>query len=220
MLQIDSLTKTFRTHGRSLTAVQSVSLCVAPGEFVAITGPSGCGKSTLLLMAGALLHPTSGRVRLCEQDVYACSPGARTRLRAAHIGFVFQQFHLVPYLPVLENVLVPTLAVGNAGGTRERALELLERFGMADRLEHLPAELSVGECQRVALARALLNSPGLLLADEPTGNLDPENEERILTHVRDFTAAGGAVLLVTHSPGAAAGADRVMRMERGLILPA
>jgi putative ABC transport system ATP-binding protein len=177
----------------------------------------GCGKTTLLLTAGALLHPNSGRVLVNGQDPYALSPGQRARFRAVNVGFVFQQFHLVPYLDVLDNILAPALALGENGGARAHALGLAARFGLAERLHHVPAALSTGERQRVALARALLNNPKLLLADEPTGNLDEQNRQAVLGCLAEFARAGGAVLLVTHEPRAGEHAGRVVNMSGGRL---
>jgi putative ABC transport system ATP-binding protein len=217
LLQIEGLSKSYRGGQGTITAVDQVSLTLGNGEFVAVQGPSGCGKTTLLLAAGALLRPTSGRVLLDGEDPYAMSPGQRARFRAVNVGFVFQQFHLVPYLDVLDNTLAPTLALGANGSARPRALELAARFGLTERLHHLPAALSTGERQRVALARALLNKPKLLLADEPTGNLDAENGQIVLRSLAEFARGGGAVLLVTHDPGAGEHASRIVRMNGGKI---
>jgi ABC-type lipoprotein export system ATPase subunit len=217
LLQIEGLSKSYPGGQGTITAVDEVSLTVGAGEFVAVQGPSGCGKTTLLLAAGALLRPTHGRVLVNGEDPYALSPGERARFRAVNVGFVFQQFHLVPYLDVFDNTLVPTLALGANGGARARALELVARFGLTERLHHRPAALSTGERQRVALARALLNKPKLLLADEPTGNLDAENGQLVLRSLAEFARDGGAVLLVTHEPGAGDYASRIVKMNRGRI---
>ena len=216
-LQIASLSKSYPGPQGTVIAVDEVSLAVGAGEFVALQGPSGCGKTTLLLAAGALLRPTRGRVLVNGEDPYSLSPGQRARFRAGNVGFVFQQFHLVPYLEVLDNILAPTLALGANGGARTRALELAARFGLSERLRHLPAALSTGERQRVALARALLNEPKLLLADEPTGNLDAENGQIVLRYLAEFAREGGAVLLVTHEPGAGDHASRIVKMNGGKI---
>ena len=181
-----------------------------------VRGPSGCGKTTLLLTAGALLAPDKGRVLIDGQDLYELPPEERARLRATTVGFVFQQFHLVPYLSVRENVLAPSLAVV-VGDADSCAQELIERFQLADRADHVPLELSTGERQRTALARALLNRPRLLLADEPTGNLDPENAAIVLEHIAHFARAGGAVLMVTHDDVAKHHADRIIRLEKGRL---
>ncbi len=217
LLQVEGLSKSYRGGQGTINAVEQVSLTLGAGEFVAVQGPSGCGKTTLLLAAGALLRPTRGRVLLNGEDPYAMSPGQRARFRAVNVGFVFQQFHLVPYLDVLDNTLAPTLALGANGSARARALELGARFGLTGRLHHLPAALSTGERQRVALARALLNRPKLLLADEPTGNLDAENGQIVLRSLAEFARDGGAVLLVTHEPGAGEYARRIVKMNGGRI---
>jgi putative ABC transport system ATP-binding protein len=217
LLQIEGLSKSYPGGQGTISAVDNVSLTVGAGEFVAVQGPSGCGKTTLLLAAGALLRPTHGRVLLYGEDPYALSPGQRARFRAVNVGFVFQQFHLVPYLDVFDNILVPTLALGANGRARARALELAARFGLTERLHHRPAALSTGERQRVALVRALLNKPKLLLADEPTGNLDAENGQVVLRCLAEFARDGGAVLLVTHEPAAGDYASRIVKMSGGRI---
>jgi ABC-type lipoprotein export system ATPase subunit len=217
VLQIEGLSRTYLGPGGDVRAVDDVSLTIGAREFVAIQGPSGCGKTTLLLAAGALLRPTGGRVAINGEDPYALSSDHRAQFRAANIGFVFQQFHLVPYLDVLENIASAALAVRVKAGARDRAAELAGRFGLGDRLRHLPAALSTCERQRVALARALLNQPKLLLADEPTGNLDAENGEAVMRYLAGFAKEGGSVLLVTHATRAGEYADRVIRMNRGRI---
>ena len=216
-LDILDLTKGYRGPAGPVPAVSGISLRVEAGEFVAIQGASGCGKSTLLLAAGGLLSPDAGQVRIAGEDPYALSPESRATFRAAHLGFVFQQFHLVPYLNVLDNVMVPTLALRRPGA-RERALDLIARFGLEARQRHVPEQLSVGERQRTALARALFNQPQLLLADEPTGNLDSENAGVVLDALAGFARDGGAVLLVTHDRNAAGRAARTVRMDHGKVI--
>ena len=196
--------------------MDDVSLRVEQGQFVAVQGPSGCGKSTLLLIAGGLLSPNSGRVKIDGCDPYELSANERAQFRATKIGFVFQQFHLVPYLSVLDNVLAASIATQRPDA-RSRARELLKHFGLEHRSDHVPAELSTGERQRTALARALLNRPKLLLADEPTGNLDRENAEIVFSHLVEF-ARDGAVLLVTHDTKALEYAQRVERIREGRIV--
>ncbi len=208
MLRIESISKSYRGPAGAVRALAGFDLAAAPGEFVAVRGPSGSGQTPLHLAAGGLLRPDAGRVLLDGADVYALPAEARARFRAANVGFVFQQFHLVPYLSVLDNVLSPALA-GPLPNARPRAEELLDRFGLRGRARHVPGELSTGEQQRAALARALLRRPKLLLADEPTGNLDPESGEVVLRCLAEFAAAGGIVLLVTHDPRAAERAGRV-----------
>ncbi len=216
MLKVKDLHKVYQGRQGAVHALAGVAFQVQAGEFVAVQGPSGSGKTTLLLAIGALLMPTEGRVVIDGKNPYALSPEARARFRADTLGFVFQQFHLVPFLDVMDNILAPALALP-APDARDRAVELIEHFGLADRAHHVPAELSVGERQRVALARALLNRPKLLLADEPTGNLDGANAEIVLGHLAAFAEAGGTVLLVTHDHRTAAYAPRMLHMNHGKL---
>ncbi len=216
MVKVQDLNKTYQGRTGSVRALKDVSLEVEPGEFVAVQGPSGCGKTTLLLSVGALLMPTGGRVIVDGKEPYTLSAEARSRFRAATLGFVFQQFYLVPYLSVLDNILAPALATG-AGDAQSRARELAAHFGLDDRLQHVPAELSVGERQRVALARAVFNRPKVLLADEATGNLDRQNAAVVLDHLKAFADNGGAVLLVTHDPQAAERAVRTLHLVDGRL---
>lgn len=215
MLTCQDLAKTYRTRGGEVRALQGVSLRIERGEFIAVCGPSGSGKTTLLMMIAAMLQPSKGAVRFDERDVYAMAGPERARFRAQNIGFVFQMFHLVPYLNVLENVLV----AGGAIGKRDagRANDLLQRLGLQHRLHHRPAELSAGEKQRTAMARALLNQPRLILADEPTGNLDPENARSVLTHLQEFRRDGGTVIVATHGPAAKEFATRTIHLRDGTI---
>ncbi|MFW6061626.1 MAG: ABC transporter ATP-binding protein [Planctomycetota bacterium] len=217
MLKLMDVDKRYTRDGRAVDALAGVSLAVEAGEFLAVQGASGSGKSTLLLVAGGLLRPDGGRVDVGGFDPYRVGPEQRARWRAGNVGFVFQQFHLVDYLSVRENVLAASLAGGD-GKVGQRAEELIGRFCLADRASHTPAELSTGERQRTALARALLNRPSLLLADEPTGNLDEANASAVLESLRRFTTDGGAVLLVTHDPRAASAADRTVHLDAGRLL--
>ena len=216
MLKLSGITKQFRRADGSVRALDGVSLRVEAGEMAVIRGPSGCGKTSLLLVAGGLLLPDAGDVAVGGEDLYALSPNRRAAGRARRIGFVFQQFHLIPYLSALDNVRTAAIATSRAV-PGSRAADLLAAFGLQDRLHHLPAELSTGEQQRTALARALLNEPGLLLADEPTGNLDPHNSTAILQQLHAFSRSGGAVLVATHDVGAAAFADRLVEMDGGRL---
>ena len=223
MLSIENVSKTYQDGTRSVAALVDVSLQVSAEQFVAVRGPSGCGKSTLLLVAGGLLRPDQGQVLLNDVDPYALNADARAEFRASEIGFVFQQFHLVPYLSVIDNILAPGMAAPAATpttATRQRATELLDRFGLADRKEHTPAKLSSGERQRVAMARALLNQPKLILADEPTGNLDHDNADILLGYLAEFARGGGGVLLVTHDDRAIAHADDVVCLDAGRVVVA
>jgi ABC-type lipoprotein export system ATPase subunit len=218
LLQLENVCKTYRGQQQAICALDGVSLALDAGEFVAVCGPSGCGKSTLLLTIGGLLAPDSGSVVLHGENPYEMPPNARAEFRSRSVGFVFQQFHLVPYLSILDNVLAPALAVSHSKeDVKQRALQLIEHFGLSDRLQHVPSELSSGERQRTALARALLNQPKLLLADEPTGNLDRESAEIVLGHLKEFAERGGAVLLVTHDDRAVTYADRTIPIRAGRI---
>lgn len=216
LLQVHNVSKTYVTSPSTVRAVSDVSLQVCDGEFIAVQGPSGCGKSTLLLIAGVLLRPDSGQVLFDGQDPYVLNTDARAEFRARTMGFVFQQFHLVPFLSVLDNVLTPALALNSSTvEVRDRGLQLIERFGLADRRQHVPAKLSSGERQRAAMARALMNQPKFILADEPTGNLDHQNADAVLGYLAEFAAGGGAVLLVTHDDRAVAHAKRVIQLHHG-----
>jgi ABC-type lipoprotein export system ATPase subunit len=216
MINLENVSKVYRQAAREVRALDQVSLSVAAGEFVVVRGASGCGKSTLLLTVGGMIRPTEGQVLVAGQDLYALSSRQRAGLRAAKVGFVFQMFHLVPYLNVLENVLAPALA--GARVSRSQAMEWIERLQLTERLSHRPAELSTGERQRVALARSLLHRPAVLLADEPTGNLDPDNAAQVMDCLAEFHRAGGTVLLVTHESLAEPYAQRTVLLERGRMV--
>lgn len=216
---LSNISKSYRSEGRILDVLRDVDLELAAGTFATIQGPSGCGKSTLLLVLGGLLRPDSGGVNVDGNAIYDLSPDRRAKFRANQIGFIFQQFHLVPYLNVEKNVLAAAIgADGSTAGAKQRASELLERFGLQERRKHLPGQLSTGERQRTALSRALLNNPKVLLADEPTGNLDPENTAIVLDEMRKFAAAGGCVLLVTHDDRVAETASTRYTMEAGKLV--
>ena len=222
MLKLNRVEKTYTNKNQQIFALRQVTLQVDKGSFVAICGPSGCGKSTLLFAAGGLLKPDSGIVKIEETNLYMISADQRAQYRAIKIGFVFQQFHLVPYLNVLDNILAASLALEGINqqmkvNLRNRALELIEHFGLIDRLLHVPSKLSTGERQRTALARALLNQPRLLLADEPTGNLDDENTEMVCQHLATHADNGGIVLLATHDQRVASYARNIVQMSDGAI---
>ncbi len=217
MLKLDNIRKEYNSPDGTVQAVSDVSLAIEGGDFVAVQGPSGCGKTTLLLVAGCLLQPSSGSVRFDDADPYALTPNRRGIFRAERIGFVFQQFHLIPYLSARDNILAPTVARPNPEA-ETRADELISHFKLEHRVNHHPAQLSTGERQRTALARALLNKPGIIMADEPTGNLDDANAEIIFGYLKEFVADGGAVLLVTHDPRAAGVAARTLRMDGGKLV--
>lgn len=210
VLEMRGVVKTHRPRGRpAVEALRSISLILEPGSFKLVCGPSGSGKTTLLLTAGGLERPDAGEVRIMGERIDHRSAEENARIRAERIGFVFQQFHLIPFLNVLENVMAPALALPHPDAERE-ARRLIGLFGLSHRLAHPPSELSTGERQRVSLARAMLNRPALILADEPTGNLDEANAATVLLHLRDFAAQGGAVLLATH--------DRRMEADEKLSL--
>jgi putative ABC transport system ATP-binding protein len=217
MLEFKNISKWFDGPQGKVTALDEVCLSISPGEFLAVRGPSGCGKTTLLLTAGGLLKPNTGRVSLDGHDPYALSPEMRSRMRARMIGFVFQQFHLIPYLTVRQNILAPSLALP-ARQAAQRAQELVSSFGLDDRAGHIPAQLSTGQRQRTALARALLNEPKIILADEPTGNLDEGNADIVFDYLSQYVSDGGCVLLVTHDVRAAAHATKTLQMSRGRII--
>ena len=201
-------------NDQRVQALDGVSLSVEAGDFIAVRGPSGSGKTTLLLIACGLLAPDQGVVSIGGRDLGSMSAEGRARFRAENVGFVFQQFHLIPYLSVLHNVMTPAVAA-NIADAPERAEKLIAQFGLRSRAHHPTARLSTGERQRTALARALLNRPKLLLADEPTGNLDADNAGGVMAGLSDFAKNGGAVLLVTHDDNAAARADRVVLLKDG-----
>ncbi len=217
MIRCDEVTKIFRKNGSEVTSLDRFTAEVAEGEFVAVRGPSGSGKTTLLLTLGGMQRPSDGSVQLAGRDLYALSPAERARLRSSEIGFVFQMFHLVPYLDLLGNVLLACPGKPSAE-VRQRASGLMDELGLADRASHRPGELSAGERQRLAVARALLNRPKLILADEPTGNLDPENAAEVIRHLAEFHRGGGTVVLVTHGAAADAHADRTLRLEQGRLV--
>jgi predicted ABC-type transport system involved in lysophospholipase L1 biosynthesis ATPase subunit len=222
-LVLDGVAKRYRRGDEEVVALAGVDLCVAPGEAVALVGRSGSGKSTLLHLAGGLDVADAGTVRVAGVDVAALSVAARARLRRRQVGFVFQSFHLLPSLTVAENVELPLLLERDGGGTdaserRRRVAEVLDAVLVAHRAEHRPGELSGGELQRAALARALVARPGLLLADEPTGNLDSTTGAAVLDLLfATVREAGAALVLVTHDEGAASRAGRVVHLRDGRL---
>jgi putative ABC transport system ATP-binding protein len=208
--------KEYRTGGQTVRALKGIDFSIEPGDFVAIVGPSGSGKSTLLNLLGLLDVPTAGTVRLRGEDVSTFSPSERTGKRKRTIGFVFQSFYLIPTLTALENVEMPRMLDRTPVETRERAQGLLERVGLADRTDHYPDELSGGQKQRVAIARSLVNDPEIVLADEPTGNLDRETGDQILDLFDELRAEEDvAVVTVTHDAYVAEAADRVVNLIDG-----
>lgn len=198
-----------------LSALDDVSLHVETGEWIAVMGPSGSGKSTLVNLIGCLDRPSEGRIRLDGEDIADLPPNEMNRVRAEKIGFVFQQFHLIPYLTALENVMLAQYF--HSMTDEKEAREALERVGLAERAHHLPGQLSGGEQQRVCIARALINDPKIILADEPTGNLDAQNEEIVLRLLRELHRQGRTIVMVTHDPVMARLADRTVELHHGRI---
>ncbi|HTC64931.1 MAG TPA: ABC transporter ATP-binding protein [Candidatus Saccharimonadales bacterium] len=211
VVQVEQLEKRFG----DVRALDRVSFEVEPGEWIAIMGPSGSGKTTLINILGGLDHPTGGRVVVDGLEIGNLGERELTRYRADKIGFVFQQFHLVPYLTALENVMLAQYF--HSITDEKEAAEALKRVGLGDRLDHVPAALSGGEQQRVAIARALINQPKLILADEPTGNLDEANEGVVLKLLRELHEAGHTILVVTHSQAIGNLADRRVELEHGRL---
>ena len=218
MINVDGLTKTFRMDNYEISAVDDVQLNVQPGEFILIFGRSGCGKSTLLGMLAGLIRPTKGVVRVHGVDIAHLSDDDVSGLRAKEIGFVFQFSGLLSTLTVLENVLLPTLFCTYSPCSGLRALELLEKVGVSDRADAYPHTLSSGEMKRVAIARALINGPALLIADEPTGDLDVDTEFEIMELFRQLNHEGTTIVMVTHNPDLIPYGTQSYSMERGKIV--
>lgn len=219
MIKTVSLTKIFRTESVQTVALNEVNLEINQGEFVAIMGPSGCGKSTLLNMIGLLDNPTSGELWFLDKEVSKFSENDRTDLRNGNLGFVFQSFNLIDELTVFENVELPLLYAGVSVRERsERVNQALERMQIAHRTEHYPQQLSGGQQQRVAIARAIVTNPRIILADEPTGNLDSANGNEVMSLLKELNRDGTTVVMVTHSEENAREAGRIIRMMDGYIL--
>jgi putative ABC transport system ATP-binding protein len=219
VLRAEGLAKTYSGDGIDVLALRGVDLEIGNGEFVAVMGPSGCGKSTLLHLLGGLDRPTAGSIELAGRRVESLSEAEWAVLRRRELGFVFQFFNLVGTLTVAENVELPARLVGDSpADARRRREELLERLGVSARADTLPSHLSGGQQQRVAIARALVNRPAVLLADEPTGNLDSASAAEVLGLLRELKAEGQTLVLVTHDARVAAAADRVLAMRDGLVV--
>jgi len=219
MIKTVELTKVFRTDEVETTALNNVNLEISNGEFVAIMGPSGCGKSTLLNILGLLDNPTAGKLFFLEQDVTKYSERNRTNLRKSNIGFVFQSFNLIDELNVFENVELPLLYQRVSAGDRKKRVEaVLDRMKISHRKKHFPQQLSGGQQQRVAIARAVVSKPRLILADEPTGNLDSSNGEEVMNLLSELNVEGTTVIMVTHSPTDADKAHRIIQLFDGHIV--
>jgi putative ABC transport system ATP-binding protein len=219
LIRLEGITKVFQADEVETHALSEVQLEIQPGEFVSIAGPSGCGKSTLLSILGLLDSPTEGNYWIHSDHVENLSISSRTKIRNREIGFIFQAFNLIGDLTVFENVELPlTYRSMLAGERKKRVREVLERVGMAHRAKHYPAQLSGGQQQRVAVARALVGQPSILLADEPTGNLDSKNSEAVMELLRQLHADGATVCMVTHDPRYASIADRTIQLLDGHIV--
>ncbi len=216
MIEIQDITKVYKMGEMEVRALNGVSLCVNEGEWVAITGPSGSGKSTLMNIIGCLDQPTSGSYKLDGIEVARMKDDQLAGVRNKKIGFVFQGFNLLPRTTALANVELPLIYAG-VKDRHQRAVAALERVGLGERLNHRPNELSGGQQQRVAIARALINNPAIILADEPTGNLDSKSGAEIMDIFRDLHDNGMTIVMVTHDPGIAAQSERIIRVKDGLI---
>ncbi len=217
VIELRNATREYRGRAGTVRALDSISLTVQRGEWLAIMGPSGSGKSTLVNLLGCLDRADSGKVRIAGKDVSSLSRKELDQFRAETVGFIFQQFHLIPYLTALENVMLAQYFHSMTDKTE--AVAALDRVGLADRAAHLPSELSGGEQQRVCIARALINQPPVLLADEPTGNLDAANQEIVAGLLRSLHQLGHTILMVTHDPEMAQMADRVIELQHGRMAP-
>lgn len=220
MLNLKQITKIYKTQGETITALNQVDLDIAQGEFVAIMGRSGSGKSTMLNILGCMDKPTSGQYQLAGKDVSVLGDDELSQIRNDHIGFVFQGFHLLPRLTALENVMVPLRYATDAKqkNGEKRAKKLLDKVGLGERLHHMPNEMSGGQIQRVAIARSLINEPEVLLADEPTGNLDSAISQQIIDLLKELNQAGQTIVMVTHEPDIAENAGRTIHFLDGKIV--
>ena len=219
IIEIRDLRKTYRVGKVEVPALRGVDLTVKPGEFVAIVGPSGSGKSTLFHIIGGLTPPTSGEVRVAGQDLAAMTEAGRTRLRKRSVAFVFQKFNLLPNLTARDNIAIARHIGGFPSKPEASFEDVLRLLGIANRLDHKPSELSGGEQQRVAIARAIVNHPAILLADEPTGNLDSESSKAVLEVLRGLNERlGQTILMITHNPEAAAYGHYIVQMRDGKII--
>jgi len=221
VFQLQEVTKLYARRGHEVTALRAPSLEIKAGDYAAIVGPSGSGKTTLLSILGGMLTPNSGQVLLDGASLYDLSVAKRAALRRERIGFVFQTFNLVPYLTAVENVQIPLYLAGLSKAEQQsRAVEMLRRVGLADRTDHKPSELSTGQQQRVALARTLANNPPVILADEPTGNLDPDSRRIVLDFLDELHAESRTIVMVTHDAAAAERAHRWLHLSDGAITDA
>lgn len=218
MIEMTNISVTYSLKGHKVKAIDNLSLAVAQGDYLSVVGSSGCGKSTLLQVFGGMLTPDSGEVILNNESLFTMSTRKRSKIRREKIGFVFQRFNLIPYLTALQNVQIPLLLTDCSKEKQEaKAAELLARVGLAERIDHKPSELSVGQQQRVALARMLANDPEIIFADEPTGALDPETAETVLQFFEELNREGRTLVMVTHDTNAVGRGNRTIRMAEGRI---
>ncbi|MCK9365023.1 MAG: ABC transporter ATP-binding protein [Syntrophales bacterium] len=218
LIELKNVRKFYESEGENVAALQELTASVESGDFVAIMGPSGSGKSTLLNILGGLSHPSAGNYIVDGIDIYGLPNEKLADFRREYIGFVFQSFQLIPYLTVLENVMLPlTIIRGSNGWQKEAACQVLEKVGLGAKERRLPNQLSGGEQERVAIARALVNHPPIILADEPTGNLDSATGDEIMALLGDLNAEGQTIIMVTHNPENAASAREVIRLKDGKI---
>lgn len=215
VIELNGVSREYAGHGSTVRALDHATFAISPGEWVAITGPSGSGKSTLVNLLGCLDRPTSGELKIDGVDVAAMSANELDRFRADKIGFIFQQFHLIPYLSAIENVMLAQYFHSMTDEGEARAA--LEKVGLGSRISHLPSELSGGEQQRVCIARALINNPPILLADEPTGNLDAANQKIVANLLGELHRYGHTIVMVTHDPEMAALAQRKIALSHGKV---
>ena len=219
MIKLQSITKVFPGgNDRPIIALLNIEIEINQGEFVVVVGPSGSGKSTLLFTIGAMQHPTKGNVFINNTDVYGLSPAERASLRRNQIGFVFQTFNLIPYLSCVENVVFPAVLTGESYNTGlKRAKMMLDRLGLSERLNHRPSQLSVGERQRVAICRSLINKPKVILADEPTGNMDSVMTDEVIKVFCDLNSDGQTIIMVTHDTRLNEKGTRLILLDKGVI---
>jgi putative ABC transport system ATP-binding protein len=219
VLELEGVRKIYRIGDQEIRALDGIDLRIDEGEFVAIIGPSGSGKSTLMHLLGCLDTPTEGRMTVCGEDLSRAGSDALARMRNRELGFVFQSFNLLAKFDIVSNIELPLIYAGvSPRDRRVRAIEVARQVGLGDRLANRPTQLSGGQCQRVAIARALVNNPRVLFGDEPTGNLDSATGRAILEIFRDLNKAGKTIILVTHDPGIAAQAHRVIELRDGVIV--
>ena len=219
LIEINNITKQYTTGGDVVEALRGVHVSIESGEFITIMGQSGSGKSTLLSVLGGMNHPTSGTVEMAGIKLYELSSEKLADFRATNLGFVFQSFHLIAYLTAIENVMLPLAIVKMSAQAKKSAARMaLERVGLGSKLDRLPNQLSGGEQERVAIARAIVNNPHILLADEPTGNLDSKTSEEVMALFRELNNAGQTVVMVTHNPENGAYADRTINLKDGVVV--